>query len=594
MRTSSLESLHLENFKGFKDTGKLKLSKINIIVGKNSSGKSSLLKSLIASSQSVFQEQVDSSDFRLVGKNTDLGTFRDTIHRGNIEDKFSIKFGHSFKPPRGWYRNHDHLMERAEWRDLDPHSFELKYSYKAGDEAYSARISNVEISKNGKKLFSSRGIAKKISARRVTVNPRTSISTRVRNNVGKLTHVKYHGDVDIQLEEWAKYVPNKEIEYEGRLELPFNLKVWSSIDSPITRFEFEDLKDEIKALQKKSKEEIILLENQVSTFRDTIKTLKLNEKEFDESVVWKEEESVQFHEATARLRQYTQQQLEVCLTQIKDLENILKKDESELIEERIKTRFKDRNIDSKRIHRIDIPGIDEIRYACRILQDRILNNISYLGPIREEPLRQSILAQSSGMVSGKKGSDLAGILHSNLQKPDFKADFDNYLQKLDIADSIETIEDTRDNIPVGYINILINSGNKSSSLVDVGFGTSQVLPVIFELMAHRKKIIVIEQPELHLHPSAQAELGNLLKDSILRDNQLFIETHSINLIERLRRLMRKGELNSKDVRLIYVNKDRDGDSHCTQIGFLSDGSLDSPWPEKDFFGERKNEVMSDR
>ena len=86
----------------------------------------------------------------------------------------------------------------------------------------------------------------------------------------------------------------------------------------------------------------------------------------------------------------------------------------------------------------------------------------------------------------------------------------------------------------------------------------------------------------------------MLKDSILRDNQLFIETHSINLIERLRRLMRKGELNSKDVRLIYVNKDRDGDSHCTQIGFLSDGSLDSPWPEKDFFGERKNEVMSDR
>ena len=151
-----------------------------------------------------------------------------------------------------------------------------------------------------------------------------------------------------------------------------------------------------------------------------------------------------------------------------------------------------------------------------------------------------------------------------------------------------------DNVPVGYINILINSGNKSSSLVDVGFGTSQVLPVIFELMAHRHKIIVIEQPELNLHPSAQAELGNLLKDSILRENQLFIETHSINLIERLRRLMRKGELNSKDVRLIYVNKDQDGDSHCTQIGFLSDGSLDSPWPEKDFFGERENEVMSDR
>ena len=133
MRSRGLESLQLENFKGFKDTGKLNLSKINIIVGKNSSGKSSLLKSIIASSQSVSQEPVDSSDFRLAGENVDLGTFRDTIHRGDIENKFSIKFGYSFKPPRYFFGSgRRRRPSKSDYSNSDPISFESKFSYKSG------------------------------------------------------------------------------------------------------------------------------------------------------------------------------------------------------------------------------------------------------------------------------------------------------------------------------------------------------------------------------------------------------------------------------------------------------------------------------
>ena len=168
MRSRGLESLQLENFKGFRDTGKLNLSKINIIVGKNSSGKSSLLKSIIASSQSVSQEPVDSSDFRLAGENVDLGTFRDTIHRGDIKNKFSIKFGYSFKPPRYFLHprhSRSRPLSKSEWRNSDSISFESKFSYKSGEEAYSARVSNIDIYKNGEKLFSSRGISRDSSKR---------------------------------------------------------------------------------------------------------------------------------------------------------------------------------------------------------------------------------------------------------------------------------------------------------------------------------------------------------------------------------------------------------------------------------------------
>ena len=117
MRSRGLESLQLENFKGFKDTGKLNLSKINIIVGKNSSGKSSLLKSIIASSQSVSQEPVDSSDFRLAGENVDLVTelfsvdgkmryfIRETVKKDKIETA-SRMIGEKLKlQSKGSYKN---------------------------------------------------------------------------------------------------------------------------------------------------------------------------------------------------------------------------------------------------------------------------------------------------------------------------------------------------------------------------------------------------------------------------------------------------------------------------------------------------------
>ena len=113
-------------------------------------------------------------------------------------------------------------------------------------------------------------------------------------------------------------------------------------------------------------------------------------------------------------------------------------------------------------------------------------------------------------------------------------------------------------------------------------------------MAQENRLMLIEQPELHLHPSAQAELGELFNDSIKSGNQLIVETHSVTLIERIRKLIRKGELSNKDVRIIYVqNQESSSSSICKQIGFLSDGDFDTAWPEKDFFGEREAEALSD-
>ncbi|NQT55996.1 MAG: DUF3696 domain-containing protein, partial [Desulfobacteraceae bacterium] len=99
---------------------------------------------------------------------------------------------------------------------------------------------------------------------------------------------------------------------------------------------------------------------------------------------------------------------------------------------------------------------------------------------------------------------------------------------------------------------------------DVGIGVSQVLPVLVSAYASREKIIAIEQPEIHLHPALQAELGDVFIESALGEskNKFIIETHSEHLILRLLKRIRQTTRNQNngmpkispnDIALLYIN-----------------------------------------
>ncbi|MEA1878027.1 MAG: AAA family ATPase, partial [Bacteroidota bacterium] len=83
--------------------------------------------------------------------------------------------------------------------------------------------------------------------------------------------------------------------------------------------------------------------------------------------------------------------------------------------------------------------------------------------------------------------------------------------------------------------------NTQVSHRDVGIGISQVLPVLVTAYASSNKIIAIEQPEIHLHPALQAELGDVFIESALgeRNNTFIIETHSEHLILRILKRIRE-------------------------------------------------------
>jgi len=136
---------------------------------------------------------------------------------------------------------------------------------------------------------------------------------------------------------------------------------------------------------------------------------------------------------------------------------------------------------------------------------------------------------------------------------------------------------------------------------DVGIGVSQVLPVLVAAYASTGKILAMEQPEIHLHPKLQAELGDVFIQSALgeQQNTFILETHSEHLILRILRRIREttdGELEpglipirSEHVTVLYVLSDKNG-AKAIEIPIRPDGEFAEHWPQG-FFAERAKELF---
>ena len=119
------------------------------------------------------------------------------------------------------------------------------------------------------------------------------------------------------------------------------------------------------------------------------------------------------------------------------------------------------------------------------------------------------------------------------------------------------------------------TGSPFRSLMDAGYGVSQVLPVIAELLRPgQPRMFLLQQPEAHLHPSAEAALGSLLCKSAAAGAQLVVETHSDHLIDRIRMDTRDGdaELSLVDVSLLYFERN-DIDVRIHSLGWDDNGNL---------------------
>lgn len=154
------------------------------------------------------------------------------------------------------------------------------------------------------------------------------------------------------------------------------------------------------------------------------------------------------------------------------------------------------------------------------------------------------------------------------------------------------------------LNELVLIDRRSNTVVshrDVGIGISQVLPVLVAAYASSGKIVAMEQPEIHLHPALQAELGDVFIQSALgeQQNTFILETHSEHLILRILRRIRETEegelepglmpIRPEHVAVLYVLPDKDG-AKVVEIPIRPDGEFAEQWPQG-FFAERAKELF---
>ena len=143
------------------------------------------------------------------------------------------------------------------------------------------------------------------------------------------------------------------------------------------------------------------------------------------------------------------------------------------------------------------------------------------------------------------------------------------------------------------LRVKVRTGPQSN-IIDVGYGVNQILPILVEIMHSERTTFLLQQPEVHLHPRAQAEFSTFLAKSVSKKEHSFlIETHSDYIIDRMRISVRDGIIGPDDVSILYFEPEKKGGSvKIHNIKMDEQGNLiDVPPGYRDFFMKESDKLL---
>lgn len=524
-----MKSFSIENIKSFKNKTEIELKPLTILVGRNSCGKSSLLRFPVVLSQTCDDDS--QSPLQLYGRLIDYGTFNDVIfgHNGN---------GISFTLKYDVVVNDDSMVYR-----------------KIDSKNVVQDIRNVEVSTH-------LGI---VNDRLVVDNQKLYIDGKCMfefsDNDDKKTY-KIYGVYDFRN---STFIEEKyEITSNQGFELAF-LRV------PPTG---ENLRECVKQQY---------FPNDDFTYDDERKRFYAEDKLFRGT----DEEIKKIHDSFKKRTAIT---LAAGVLMSPFAMPLIAKEH-----EKIKEKEKYASSDAELLfwyindcYTYYYGLIDTIYQMCR----NEMRMLSYIGPFRQSPERIYRDTGSQQKKVGVKGEYASNVLIDDYTKN--KALIDSISEWLYNALGYKLVVT---NVADGYYQLLLEDKNGiRSNITDVGYGISQILPIVTQIMVTipsskysemknnhlLSEMSIIEQPELHLHPAAQAELADLFAACINgnKNRKLLIETHSEHFIRKLQVLIadKNSDITADDIAVYYVDKNENGEAFVDRLNILPTGQFEKKWP----------------
>jgi predicted ATPase len=235
--------------------------------------------------------------------------------------------------------------------------------------------------------------------------------------------------------------------------------------------------------------------------------------------------------------------------------------------------------------------------------EQLFTGTKYLGPLREYPKRQYSWSGSEPIDMGQRGERVVEAIlaarDSNLQlsrgfrrkKESLDQRIAAWLKDLNLIESFHVEPIAKEGGNIYRVKVRRSSHSPEVLITDVGFGVSQILPaIVLCYYAPEGSIIILEQPEIHLHPAVQAGLADVFIDAVkTRNVQIIFESHSEHLLRRLQLRIAEQSVSPDFIALYFCEADN-GRSRLTSLDVDLFGNILN-WPEN-FFGDPFGEMAA--
>ncbi len=621
-----LKSWTIENFKPIVKSSELKLSPVTVLAGRNSSGKSSLLQSILMVAQTLGSKVVE-RPLLPTGLNVQLGTFEDILYANSSLRTLIVGFELEFETEQASTSSEDDFLIVGDISNVTSVRIAAVFNSASSNgtsssaiEAAKVVVEKVSLEIKGTQVFwveidSDRNLPTGLKQEESDINflftidklsdhQLKSFLEKVEADYLRLVpysgeQANYIGHFEHQNEEaqepvlvaLSHFLPTRlvrKFKAEERRLRSFNRhlneaisRLLSASDKNLTELvqQYSNLfnteapisEDMREAIQKFSEDESIVEEFSGQTILELIEWARL--------IMRALERRASGRPRKGRGRVTLQKLLLHCIHSIVDTDWESRKDA-----EGLEIFVNDNNVES-------------ISQAVTKITSFFTSKIRYLGPLRADPQASQKFAPSSELDDvGAKGEYAAAVYDANqmariewynpftkqIERGILKVALDKWVRYLDVANQIKI--ETAGQSGFSW-QVVHKEGHKPLPLSAVGVGVSQILPIlVMGLLAPNDTLLIVEQPELHLHPSVQARLGDFFVGLSKCKKQCLIETHSENLVSQLRyHIVQAGGMENSDCIIYFVDQDNEGAARFDPVQISPQGNILN-WPDG-FFDE---------